>query len=90
MDKFNKQPAEVVDVDFDFTEWLAARDGVTPSAHSVTADAGITVVSDTRTDGVVKVVLGGGAHGEQYKVTVLLTAGVLVREAECLMRVKEL
>lgn len=88
--KFTKQPAEVLDYDVDFTDWFAARTD-TPTAFTVTADAGITVVGSVRTGNVVKIILSGGTTGAKYKVQVrLTTAAGLVKEAEFTVAVKEI
>lgn len=91
MDKFPKQPAEVMDVDFSFVDWLAARPAATYLSHTVTIDTGATVVSSSHSAGIVKVIVSGGADGTEYKLTCRYTTNglALVREAECIIKVKE-
>jgi hypothetical protein len=87
--KFDKQPAEILDYDVDFTDWFANRTD-SPSSHTATADAGITIVSATRTGNVVKVILSGGVSGTTYKVTVrMTTTAALVKEADFAVKIKE-
>lgn len=90
--KFEKQSAEVLDYDVDFTKWFAAR-GLTPDILTVVAEAGITIVASSRTGAVVKIVLSGGTSGRQYKITVTLTstsAPALKREADFVVKVKDI
>lgn len=88
---FKKQPNEIRDVNFTFVAWLAARPSAAYVSHVVTADPGVTVASDTYAAGVVTVTIAGGLDATDYKVTVRLTTSglALVREAECIIRVKE-
>ena len=87
--KFNKQPAEILDYDVDFTDWFTNRTD-SPASHIVVAETGITVVSGTRTGNVVKVILSGGTDNASYKITVRLTTTAgLVKEADFTVKVKE-
>jgi hypothetical protein len=87
--RFTKQPAEVLDYDVDFSDWMEGR-GDTPASHTVTAEPGITVVGSSRTGNVVKVALSGGTDGSAYKITVLLTTSTsMVREADFQVSIKE-
>ena len=87
--KFDKQPAEILDYDVDFTDWFANRTDA-PSSHTATAPDGITIVSATRTGNVVKVILSGGTEGTSYKITVrLTTTAALVKEADFTVKIKE-
>lgn len=87
--KFTKQPADVQDYDIDFNAYLSSM-GDTALSHTVTADAGLSVMSSTLNSGVVKVWLSGGTDGVQYKVTATLTtAAGRVKQAEIVVKVKE-
>lgn len=66
-----KDPSAVLDYVFDWTEWLATGETITD--HTITADTGITVDSDSESDGVVTVWLSGGTAGINYKVACLIT-----------------
>lgn len=74
---FVKDPDAVLDYKFDWaastngsgtSDWLAS--GETISSYTITADSGITVDSDTRTDTntSVTVWLSGGTAGSTYDV----------------------
>lgn len=87
--KFTKQPRDVLDYDIDFNEWLEGRTDL-PESHEVDVPSGINLVRSTLQDGVVKVILSGGATGVKYKVTVrLLTDTQLVKEVDFELAVKE-
>lgn len=87
--RFVKQPADVLDYDFDYSDWLADR-ADTISAFTVTADPGITIGTTVQISGVVKVFLSGGDNGGAYKVTVTaVTVGGRTKQAEIQVKVKE-
>lgn len=87
--KFIKQPAEILDYDVDFSDWLADRND-TPLSYTAEATAGITIDGSARTGNVIKVLLSGGTAG-RYKITVRLTTDAgLVKEAEFIVTVKEI
>ena len=87
---FQKQPAEVQDYDIDFREYLTSVSD-TGVSHTVTVEPGITLVSSSLADGVVKVWLSGGTDRQKYKVTARLTTdGGRVKEADIAVRVKEI
>jgi hypothetical protein len=88
--RFTKQPTEVLDYDVDFSEWFADRTD-TLGSFTVSATAGITVVSSSNIGNVVKVVLSGGTNGTKYQVTVRVTTtpNAYVREADFVVTVKE-
>jgi hypothetical protein len=90
MDKFDKQPDEVLDYDVDFSEWLTGGDTI--QSHSVAADAGIVVDSSTVSapTQTVKVWLSGGTDGVTYKVTVtVVTVSGRTKQKEFKVKVKE-
>lgn len=86
-----KQPNEVINYEITFADWLAERPGYSISSYTVTADAGIDVVTHRRSGSVIVVVLGGGTTGTKYKVTVTVTCTPdgLKKEAEFYVSVKE-
>ncbi len=87
--KFTKQPADVLDYDFDYSDWLADR-ADTISSHTVVAEAGLAVVESIAINGVVKVFLSGGVDGGSYKVTcTAITTGGRTKQAEITIKVKE-
>lgn len=97
--KFQKQPAEILDYDVDYTEWFSNRVD-TPAVVSpvaIVSEPGITVVGSSITGMVVKVILSGGtaapvgATPSKYKITVRLTTTAgLVKEADFTVTVKEI
>lgn len=93
MDTFPKQPADILDYDADYADFLlttSPQDTIVSAV--VTAEAGITVVSSIVVAAkLVKVWLSGGTSGVTYKITVLATtlAG-RVKEHEFRVKVKEL
>jgi hypothetical protein len=91
LERFDKQPDEVQDYDIDFGEYLTSMNDFAQSYVCV-ADAGITIASSLLlTGGVVKVFLSGGTDGNNYKVTTTLTTlGGRVKQAEIIIKVKEI
>lgn len=88
--KFQKQSAEILDYDIDFTDWFSNRVD-TPSSIVVTVPNGITQVGGgTITGNVVKVILSGGTNGTKYEITVRLTTTAgLVKEADFTVTIKD-
>lgn len=90
--KFEKQPAEILDYDVDYTEWFSNRTDEPAAADPIETivESGITLVDATLTGLVVKVVLSGGTAGTRYKITVrMTTVAGLVKEADFTVTVKE-
>ena len=61
-----KDPAEVIDFAFDWSDELGAD---TISTSTWAADAGITIDADSETATVATVTLSGGTAGTDYMVT---------------------
>lgn len=79
---FVKQPTEVLDYDFDLTEWLASQSDSLPDGNfSITADGGLSVLGSGIIPATnrVKVWIGGGTaglYGEAHTVELtIITAG---------------
>jgi len=90
LDKFEKQPADIQDYDISFVEWLTGY-ADTGESQVTTVDTGITLLASNLIDGVVKVWLSGGVTGTSYKVTTTLTTdGGRVKQAEIVIKVKEI
>lgn len=64
--RFYKDPDDVLEYGFDWSEWLP--DGVTISTSAWTVPAGITKISDDKTDTITKIVLDGGTAGTSYSI----------------------
>jgi len=97
--RFPKQPAEVLDYDIDFSEFLADGDTLTsvgdppvPSPLDVVVSPsgltlGPTVVVGNK---IIKQWLSGGADGVTYKITVTATSNAgRVKQVEFYVRVKD-
>lgn len=76
--QFIKDPAAVLDWSFNWNSknngelpWLSPGEVIL--SHLITVDSGITVVSSSELEGVVKVWLSGGTLGTTYKVTCKIT-----------------
>lgn len=69
---YDKQPAEVLDYDVDYSEWLTRGDNVEATEVEV-VPPGLTVESTFINDPRVKIWLSGGQHGVTYKLTVTTT-----------------
>ena len=54
-----KDPAAVLDIPVDWTEWLADVED-TYASHTVSVTGGLVVDSSTESDGVVTIMLSGG------------------------------
>ena len=66
-----KDPSAVLDYVFDWTEWLAT--GETIESYVITVDAGLTLNSDSESNGAVVAWISGGEAGKWYKVACKIT-----------------
>lgn len=97
--KFVKQPAEVLDYDIDFSEFLTEGDTIastgdppTPIGGSVVCSpAGLIIGSTFVIQGTtIKQWLSGGVDGQKYKVTITMTSNAgRVKQVEFVVRVKD-
>lgn len=90
LDTYTKQPAEVLDYDIDYTDWLETGDTI--ASKTVTAETGLTVDSSAiwGASKKVKVWISGGTNGTTYKVTVtIVTVAGCTKEDEFRMKIKE-
>lgn len=85
-----KQPADFLDYDVNFEDWLTEDDTVA-SSGAVVEPAGELTVSDILiSNPIVKLWLAGGVDGKSYKVTVTTTTAFgRVKQAEFRIRVKD-
>lgn len=87
---FTKQPAEVVDYDLDYTDWLTAGDNVVSSVITVDI-VGLTIVSVLINDPRVKIWVSGGTDKVTYKLTVTTTTDEgRVKQDEFKIKVKDI
>ena len=87
---FTKAPAENLDYDIDFSQWLPDGDVITSVDATVSPIGELTVTSSQITDQLVKVWTAGGVDGSSYTVTVAVgTSGGRVKEVCFKIRVKD-
>lgn len=89
---FEKQPADVLDYDIDYTTWLPDTDAIASATATVTPAGGMTVdltlVIENNTR--VKIWVSGGVSGTTYKVEITVTTDDgRVKQDEVRFRVKE-
>lgn len=85
---FIKQPADNLDYDFDFSQWLATGD--TLSSSVVTSDPGITLGTKIQSATNIKQFVSGGTDGQEYKVsTTITTTNGLDKQVDILIAVRE-
>lgn len=97
--KFNKQPAETLDYDIDFTEFLADGDTLTTTGNPpvpsplnvVVSPSGMTIGPTVVVGGkIIKQWLSGGTDGVRYKITVTATSNAgRIKQVEFVVRVKD-
>ena len=102
MERFTKQPADVLDYDMDLTEWFETleSDYVASATVQITEGDGALVVGpvphpETTIFGeekhIIKVWLGGGTDGITYKLRVVAsTAQDRVKEIDFKLRIREM
>lgn len=97
--KFTKQPAETLDFDIDFSEFLSDGDSLVtvgdPPVPSpldvVVSPVGLTLGLTIVVGGsVIKQWVSGGTDGQKYKITLTATSNAgRVKQVEFIVRVKE-
>lgn len=91
MTVFPKQPADVIDIDVDYSSYLPSTDTI--ASATATVDTGLTLgstVIDTSTD-TVKQWVSGGTTANRYKVSVTMTSTEgRVKQVDFYVKVKEL
>lgn len=97
--KFVKQPAETLDYDIDFSEFLSDGDTlVTTGDPAVPAPLDVVVTPSGLLLGptlvlgqaVIKQWVYGGTDGQKYKITITATSNAgRVKQVEFIVRVKE-
>lgn len=87
---FTKQPREILDFDIDYSTVLAGRSDTIASKVVEVSPVGLTIVSSTLTNNIIKVIVSAGTTGIIYKVTTLATTTAgLVYEDEVNVLVEE-
>jgi hypothetical protein len=67
MTTFLKDPNEELDYGFDWSSWLASGESI--ATYSLSAEAGITLGTNSVNAGIITYWLSGGTEGETYKIT---------------------
>lgn len=86
-----KQPAERLDYDIYYEDWLTAGDGITTAKTTVQVfPLGLTLSSYV-VDTIIKIWVAGGVNGVTYKVTVTVeTDDGRVKQDEFKIKVKDI
>lgn len=91
MNLFYKQPADQLDYDLDFSDWLTDGDTITGAVAVSDVPAELVILSVSITDQIVKVWASGGVTGSTYQVTATVTtAEGRIKELDFKIRVKEI
>lgn len=94
LDNFNKQPADVLDYDVTYADWMATADYIAATATAVSPTGTIgdlNIDAVTVNEPIVKIWVSAGRSGMTYKVTLTTTTtSGRVRQDEFKVRVKEI
>lgn len=85
-----KQPAEYLDYNVDFTEWMPADDVIASATVAVLPEGELTVDTISIATPIIKFWAAGGLTGKTYKLTIKITTeGGRIKEDELKIRVRE-
>ncbi|MBP6733348.1 MAG: hypothetical protein KA142_01410 [Chromatiaceae bacterium] len=88
---YTKQPAEFLDYDMVYGEWLSAGDTLTSTVVTVEPADGLGVDAVLVSSPVIKLWLSGGANGTTYKLTLTTTTDAgRIKQDEFKLKVKDL
>jgi hypothetical protein len=91
MNLFYKQPADQLDYDLDFSDWITEGDTITGAVAVSSVPAELVIQSVSVSEQIVKVWATGGETGSTYQVTVTVTTDQgRIKELDFKIRVKEL
>lgn len=91
MNLFTKQPADQLDYDLDFSDWMTDGDTITGAVAVSSVPTEMEILSVTVTDQIVKVWAAGGETGSTYQVTTTVTTNEgRIKEIDFKIRVKEI
>ncbi len=91
MNLFQKQPADQLDYDLDFSSWLSGTDEITGVEAESDVPDELVILSASLSDQTAKVWVSGGEDGSTYKVTATIsTTEGRVKELEFKIRVRNL
>lgn len=92
MNLFQKQPADQLDYDLDFSDWLTDDDTITGAVatSSVPDELIVQSVQVFASIALVKIWIAGGVSGATYKITATITTSQgRIKELEFKIRVRE-
>ena len=85
-----KQPAEYLDYNVDFSEWMPEDDQIASATVAVSPEGELTADTISIMTPIVKFWAAGGTAGKTYKLTVKITTeGGRIKEDELKIRVRE-
>lgn len=85
-----QQPAEVLDYDLDFTNWIGATGDVVISTEVTSTPAGLEIVALVGSPTRVKLWISGGTDGQVYSVEITSTTqGGRVKQDELAVHIRE-
>lgn len=91
MNLFQKQPADQLDYDLDFSDWLTDEDTITGAVATSSVPEELIVQSVSISGSVVKIWIAGGVSGATYKITATITTSLgRIKELEFKIRVRDM
>lgn len=96
MNLFQKQPADQLDYDLDFSDWLTGSDSITGvvatvNEQEVPSEDDLIVVSAGVHEQIAKIWLGKGVSGVTYKITATVTTNEgRIKQLEFKVKVRDL
>jgi len=75
---FTKHPEAVLDVGFDWSEWLVYAGALVIDSSEWTASTGMTASAPQEEGGVTSILISGGVDGSDYTLENKITVGSLV------------
>lgn len=95
MDIFDKQPADVVDINIDLSQYLPSTDSIVNAVPSLQgSNDGALVLGTTTINNTTKIVtqwVSGGTDKQTYHVAVTITSAVgRVKQVDFKVKVKEI
>lgn len=88
---FNKQSAEVLDYDIDYSDWIDTTGDHVQSAAVTATPSDLVIDSVFVNDPRLKIWLAGGTSGTQYLIEVLMTsADGRIKRDEFKLKVKDI
>lgn len=90
MNLFQKQPADQLDYDLDFSQWLTDDDTLVGVTATSNVPEELIIESVSIEGQSIKVWVSGGENGETYKVTATVTTTLgRIKELDFKIRVKD-